>query len=105
MGLQYSIFEIHANGSNSNSGMFDPNAIINTTLSTSNGTSITPSVTASNYTFVSADIGDYLFIKSGTSWTPGWYLITSISSGSAVLNATSGEVVKLNRRRSSANAR
>jgi hypothetical protein len=96
-------WEVRSLGSDNNSGCFDPNATMTSTLSSSNGTSSTPTVTASNYTFVSGDIGYHLFIKSGTSWTPGWYLITSISSGSAVLNAASGQVVKLNRRRSSAN--
>jgi hypothetical protein len=99
----YANWEVRSQGNDNNSGCFDPNATMTATLSSSNGTSATPTVTASNYTFVSQDVGHYLFIKSGTSWTPGWYLITSISSGSAVLNATSGQVVKLNRRRSSSN--
>ena len=96
MGTFYSIFEIQANGSNSNSGMFDPNATINTTLSTSNGTSATPTVTASNYTFVSADIGDYLFIKSGTNWNPGWYRITAVNAGAATVDAAIGNVFQPN---------
>lgn len=99
----YANWEVRSLGSDNNSGCFDPNATMTSTLSSSNGTSATPTVTASNYTFVSGDVGYHLFIKSGTSWTPGWYLITSISSGSAVLNANSGQVVKLNRRRSSVN--
>lgn len=99
----YAIWEVRSLGSDNNSGCFDPNATMTSTLSSSNGTSATPTVTASNYTFASGDVGHYLFIKSGTSWTPGWYLIASISSGSAVLNATSGQVVKLNRIRSSTN--
>lgn len=96
MATSYSIFEIQANGSNSNSGMFDPNAIINTTLSTSNGTSATPSVTASNYTFVSVDIGHYLFIKSGTNWNPGWYRITAVNAGAATVDAAIGNVFQPN---------
>lgn len=99
----YAIWEVRSQGSDNNSGCFDPNSTMTSTLSSSNGTSATPTVTASNYTFTSSDIGYYLFIKSGTSWTPGWYQITSISSGSAIVNATSGQVVKLNRRRSSVN--
>ena len=99
----YANWEVRSQGSDNNSGCFDPNATMTATLSSSNGTSATPTVTASNYTFVSGDVGHYLFIKSGTNWTPGWYLITSISSGSAVLNASSSQVVKLNRRRSSSN--
>ena len=90
MGLILSIFEIQANGSNSNSGMFDPSATLTTTLATSNGTSATPTVTASNYTFVSSDIGDYLYIKSGTNWNPGWYRITAVNAGAATVDASIG---------------
>jgi hypothetical protein len=93
----YAIFEIQANGSNSNSGLFD-NAYINTTLSTSNGTSATPSVTASNYTFVSADINNYLYIKAGTNWIPGWYKITAVNAGAATIDAAIGNVLQLNHR-------
>ena len=97
MGWNYSIFEIQANGSDSNSGLFDP-SIANTTLSTSNGTSATPTVTASNYTFVSADIGDYLYIRTGTNWNPGWYRITSVNAGAATVDASVGNVFQPNHR-------
>ena len=97
MGWSYSIFEIQANGSDSNSGLFDP-SIANTTLSTSNGTSATPSVTASNYTFVSADIGDYLYIRTGTNWNPGWYRITAVNAGAATVDASIGNVFQPNHR-------
>lgn len=96
MGWSYSIFEIQANGSDSNSGAFDPNASLFTTLSTSNGTSASPAVTASNYTFVSSDIGDYLYIKSGTNWIPGWYRITSVNAGAATIDASIGNVFQPN---------
>ena len=99
----YAIWEVRSLGSDNNSGGFDPNATMKSTLSSSNGTSSTPTVTASDYTFVSGDIGYHLYIKSGTSWTPGWYLITSISSGSAVVNAASGQFIKANSVLSSSN--
>lgn len=99
----YAIWEVRSLGNDNNSGGFDPNATMKSTLSSSNGTSSTPTVTASDYTFVSGDIGYHLYIKSGTSWTPGWYLISSISSGSAVLNAASGQFIKANSVLSSSN--
>ena len=99
----YAIWEVRSLGSDNNSGGFDPDATMKNTLSSSNGTSSTPTVTASDYTFVSGDIGYHLYIKSGTSWNPGWYLITSISSGSAVLNAASGQFIKANLVLSSSN--
>lgn len=96
MGWNYSIFEIQANGNDSNSGGFDPNASLFTTLSTTNGTSASPTVTASNYTFVSTDIGDYLYIKSGTNWNPGWYRITAVNAGAATIDASIGNVFQPN---------
>ena len=97
MPKSYCIFEIQANGSDSNSGLFDP-SLFNSTLSTSNGTSATPSVTASNYTFVSSDIGNYLYIRSGTNWNPGWYRITAVSAGAATVDASIGNVFQPNHR-------
>jgi hypothetical protein len=97
MPKSYCIFEIQANGSDSNSGLFDP-SLFNSTLSTSNGTSVTPSVTASNYTFVSSDIGNYLYIRSGTNWNPGWYRITAVNAGAATVDASIGNVFQPNHR-------
>jgi hypothetical protein len=77
--------------------MFDP-SLFNSTLSTSNGTNATPTITASNYTFVSADIGDYLYIRSGTNWNPGWYRITAVDAGSATVDASIGNVFQPNHR-------
>ena len=51
----YAIWEVRSLGSDNNSGGFDPDATMKNTLSSSNGTSSTPTVTASDYTFVSGD--------------------------------------------------
>lgn len=99
----YAFWEVRSLGSDNNSGGFDPNATMKSTLSSSNGTSSTPTVTASDYTFVSADVGYHLYIKSGTNWTPGWYLITSVSAGNATVNATGGQFIKANSIMSSSN--
>ena len=61
----YTIWEMRYNGSDYNSGCFDPNATLATTLSSANGTSTFPSVTSSNYTFSASDVGHYLYVKSG----------------------------------------
>jgi hypothetical protein len=84
----YSVWEVQQAGNDNNSGCFDPNATMTSTLATSNGLNSNPSVTASNYTFVSDDIGHYLYIKSGGGWYPGWYKILSVSSGSATVQAS-----------------
>lgn len=92
MGFDRGIYEVQANGDNTNSGFFDVYAAFTNTLSTSNGTSATPTVTASNYTFVSSDVGNYLFIASGTNWYHGWYRITSVNAGAATVDAAVGKV-------------
>ena len=92
----YSVWEVQQSGSDTNSGCFDPNATMTSTLSTSNGLNSNPSVTASNYTFVSDDIGHYLYIKSGSGWYPGWYKILSVSSGSATVQASIGQGTSAN---------
>ncbi len=54
-------------------------------------TSTAPVFTSASYTFVSpGDVGAWIFIKSGTNWTPGWYKITAVSAGAATLDAAVG---------------
>lgn len=86
------IFEVEFGGSDTAcGGGFDPaTGARDGTLASSNGTSSTPTVTSANYSFVAGDIGNWLFIKSGTNWSPGWYKITSVSGGAATLNAAIG---------------
>lgn len=92
----YTTWEMRYNGSDLNTSCFDPNSTLATTLSSANGTSTYPTVSASNYTFSASDVGYYLYIKSGTNWTPGWYQITAASGGSCVVNANSGQIVGAN---------
>ena len=92
----YSVWEVQQAGNDNNSGAFDINATMTSTLSSSTGTSTTPSVTASNYSFTSNDVGHYLFIKSGTGWYPGWYKILSATGGSAVVQASINNAVSAN---------
>jgi hypothetical protein len=42
-------------------------------------------VSSASYTFTAADVGQYLDITAGTSWTVGYYLIASVSGGKATL--------------------
>jgi hypothetical protein len=41
---------------------------------------------------VAGDVDAYVFIKSGTNWTPGWYKIASVAANAATLTATVGSV-------------
>ncbi len=53
-------------------------------------TSAAPIFSSASYNFVNADIGNFIYIKSGTNWLSGWYIIVSLSGNNAVLNATIG---------------
>ena len=52
-----------------------------------------PVFTSASYNFVAGDVGAWVFIKSGTNWSPGWYVIVSVASNAATLNATIGSAV------------
>lgn len=86
-----------ATAANANGCGFNPeNANMMTDLATtgSTGQGTAPTVSSATYTFVAGDQNAYLFVQAGTSWTPGWYLIASVSGGVATLTATVGSVVK-----------
>ena len=87
----YSIWEVQSLGSASNSGIFDPNVTMAANLSSANGTSVFPTVTTATYSFKTEDIGNYLFVRSGTNWTPGWYQITGLAGTSAIVNANKNQ--------------
>lgn len=44
-----------------------------------------PIFTSATYTFTAGDVGAYVYIKSGTNWTPRSYLIASVAGGAATL--------------------
>lgn len=79
---------------NVNGAGFNPTATyFNTDLAATVGTTSAPSVTSASYTFVSGDINSWVYIKLGTNWIPGWYQITNVISGAAILNATIGAAI------------
>ncbi len=49
-----------------------------------------PVFTSASYNFVAGDVGAWLFVKSGTNWTPGWYKIASVAANAATLTASVG---------------
>lgn len=97
------------NGSDSNGGCFDggvsspgtdytqQNAVQYsfTDLASSNGTTNPSSVTSASHSFASADVGDCIHISAGTSWTTGWYEITSVSGGAATVDRAVGTSASL----------
>lgn len=91
------LFEIRNGGSDTlNGGTFDPGATFAADLAATVATGTAPVVTSATYTFVAGDVGAFLFIKSGTNWTPGWYPIASVSAGAATLSAAIGGVTLYN---------
>ncbi|MDD5199261.1 MAG: hypothetical protein PHC88_05605 [Terrimicrobiaceae bacterium] len=93
------IFECNAAATalNVNGAGFDPgNASMATDLTTDANTANTnaPIVSSASYNFVAGDVGKWLYIQSGTNWTPGWYPITAVSSNKATLNATIGAAIQ-----------
>lgn len=90
-----SIIEIQsaATAANVNGGGFNPaNANMLTDLTTDSNTANTasPVCSSASYNFVAGDVGNWLYIKSGTNWTPGWYQIASVASNKATLSAAIG---------------
>jgi hypothetical protein len=63
---------------------------IGTDLTCADGDAATPEVASASHNFVTADVGHYLHISAGTSWTPGWYAIASVAANKATLNAPCG---------------
>jgi len=85
-----------ATASNVNGGLFNPNnANMMTDLAATSATGNSPVVTSATYTFVAGDVGHYVYVKTGTNWTPGFYLIASVAGGAATLTATVGTAEQL----------
>src|SRR6185369_16734786 len=83
-------------GSDNNAGAFDPAtnvANMLTDLAATVATGNSPVVTSASYNFVAGDVGSWLFISSGTNWTPGWYKIASVGSNAATLSAAIGAAI------------
>jgi hypothetical protein len=93
------VWEINASGTanNANGGGFNPtNANFATDLAcdTNTGNTNSPVVSSASYNFVSADVGKWVYVKSGTNWTAGWYQIASVASNKATLSAAVGQAIQ-----------
>lgn len=93
------VFEINsgATASNVNGGGFNPaNANMLADLTTDSNTANTnsPVCSSASYNFTATDVGHWLYIQSGTSWTPGWYQIASVASNKATLSAAIGQAIQ-----------
>lgn len=86
------IGRVRTSGVDTNGAFFDPSLLTLTDLAATSATGTAPVVTSASYTFVAGDVNAYVFVKSGTNWTPGWYKIASVAGGAATLTATIGSV-------------
>lgn len=88
------IIEVRNGGSDTlNGGLFNPGATLNSNLAATSATGSAPVVTSATYNFVAGDVGAWLFVKSGTNWTPGWYQIASVAANAATLSAGVGQAI------------
>ncbi len=55
-----------------------------------------PVISSATYNFVASDVNAWLYVKSGTNWTAGFYQISSVASNKATINATIGSAIQLN---------
>ena len=78
---------VNGAGFNSNSANF----LTDLTATVANTSA--PVVASASYNFVAGDVGNYVYVKSGTSWQAGWYKIASVASNAATLTATIGSVI------------
>lgn len=91
-GTRWEIWQ-NATAGNVNGGGFNSeNISMMTDLACDAGTGNTsaPVVSSATYSFVAGDVGYDVYVKAGTSWTPGWYQIASVASGKATLSAAIG---------------
>lgn len=90
------IFQVQstATGSQVNGGGFNPNnANFLTDGAATSATGNSPVFTSASYNFVAGDVGAWIYIKSGTNWTSGYYQIASVAANAATLSAAIGQAV------------
>lgn len=86
-----------ATASNVNGGGFNiANANFITNFTATSANTAAPVISSASYNFVAGDVGAWIFVQSGTNWTPGWYQIASVANNAATVNATIGSAVTQN---------
>lgn len=91
------IWDIRTTGSDTaNGGAFDPSqtAGMFTDGAATSATGSSPVFSSASYNFVAGDVGAWVYIASGTNWTPGWYQIASVASNQATLSAAIGAAIQ-----------
>lgn len=85
-----------ATAGNLGGGGFNPaNANFITNFTATSATSNSPIISSASYNFVAGDVGSWIYVKSGTNWTSGWYQIASVGANAATVNAAIGQAVQV----------
>lgn len=66
------------------------NFIADWTTDANTANTASPVLSSASYNFVAGDVGAWIYVKSGTNWTPGFYQIASVASNKATLSAAIG---------------
>lgn len=93
------IWEIRGSSTtlNVNGSGFNPanaNALTDLTTDANTANTNSPVVSSASYNFAAGDVNAWLYIVSGTNWTPGWYQIASVASNKATLSASVGQAIQ-----------
>lgn len=93
------VWEARSGGATANGGGFNPsnsNFMTDLAVAAGEGGNTGPHVSSATYTFVAGDVGAWVYVKTGTGWNSScYYKISSVSSGIAVLEATTGHGISM----------
>lgn len=79
-----------------NGNGFDPSSTaFITDFTATSATGNAPVISSASYNFVAGDVGAWVYVQSGTNWTPGWYQISSVAANAATVNATIGAAIQV----------
>lgn len=97
-GLHWTLQDTATTGNTGGAGFNIANANFVTDLTTNAGTANTtaPILSSATYTFLAGDVGAWVYVASGTNWIPGWYKISSVTTGKATVNGTVAAAVTFN---------
>lgn len=96
------VFEVRstATAGNLGGGGFNiANANFISDFTATGATGIAPVLSSASYNFVAGDVGAWIYVKSGTNWTPGWYQIASVAANAATLNTQIGQAIQISNNR------
>lgn len=95
-GTYWEIRSTATTGNTGGAGFNTANANFPTDATATSATGNSPVISSATYNFAAGDVGAWIYIKSGTNWTPGWYQIASVAANAATVSAAIGQAIQLN---------